>query len=48
MIAGLDLSRSYPAYGDAMLLCVTEQHSRDEIDRFVALLRDMELESEVL
>jgi glycine dehydrogenase subunit 1 len=32
IIGGLDLSRFYPELKDCLLLCVTEQNSREEID----------------
>jgi glycine dehydrogenase subunit 1 len=32
IIGGLDLSRFYPELSDCLLVCVTEQNSRDEID----------------
>ncbi len=48
IVGGYNLQTSYPAYGDAMLVCVTEQHSKDDIDTFVSALRNMEQESEVL
>ena len=32
IIGGLDLSRFYPELKDCILLCVTEQNSREEID----------------
>ena len=38
IIGGYDLSRDYPELGNAMLLCCTEQRTREEIDRLVELL----------
>jgi len=35
IIGGLDLSRFYPELSDCLLVCVTEQNSRDEIDALV-------------
>ena len=35
IVAGIRLARFYPELGDAMLVCVTEVHSRDDIDRLV-------------
>jgi glycine dehydrogenase subunit 1 len=48
VIGGLNLQTHYPELGDAMLLCVTEQHTKDAIDSFVAQLKTIEQESEVL
>ena len=38
IIGGYDLRRDYPELGDAMLLCCTEQRTREEIDKLVSLL----------
>ncbi len=38
IIGGFDLAADYPALGNAMLVCVTEQRTRAEIDAFVAAL----------
>lgn len=38
IIGGFDLAADYPALGNAMLVCVTEQRTREEIDTFVAAL----------
>ena len=38
VVAGLHLARFYPELGDALLVCVTEVHSRDDIDRLVGEL----------
>ena len=38
IIGGYDLSRDYPELGDAMLLCCTEQRTREEIEKLVGLL----------
>ena len=38
IIGGLSLTPHYPALGNAMLVCVTEQRTREEIDAFVAAL----------
>ncbi len=37
-VGGYDLSQDYPHLGNAMLLCVTEMNSRDEIDELVQAL----------
>jgi glycine dehydrogenase subunit 1 len=39
ILGGLPLGREYPGAEDALLLCVTEQRTKDEIDRLVAALR---------
>ena len=39
IIGGYDLSRAYPAQTHEMLLCVTELHTRQDIDKLVAALR---------
>jgi glycine dehydrogenase subunit 1 len=33
ILAGLDLGRFYPELADSLLLCVTEEHRREDIDR---------------
>jgi glycine dehydrogenase subunit 1 len=38
IVGGYDLSADYPALGEAMLLCVTETNTRDDIDSLVAAL----------
>ncbi|VBB08348.1 glycine cleavage system p-protein [Lucifera butyrica] len=38
IIGGLDLARYYPELAGCMLLCVTENRTRDEIDRLAAVL----------
>jgi glycine dehydrogenase subunit 1 len=39
IIGGYDLKRDYPELGDAMLLCVTEMNTKEDIDRLVAALK---------
>ncbi len=39
-IGGLPLTNIYPDLGNAMLFCVTEQRSKEEIDALIAVLRD--------
>lgn len=39
IIGGYDLGRSDPGLGDCLLIAVTEEHSRADLDRFVAALR---------
>lgn len=38
---GLDLSDDFPELGQSSLYCVTEMHSKDDIDRLVAALREV-------
>ena len=38
MIGGLDLGRFYPELENCLLLCVTENHSRGQIDKLVEVL----------
>lgn len=38
ILGGVPLGRWYPEFGDCWLVCVTEQRTRAEIDRLVALL----------
>ena len=40
IIGGHPLTADYPALGNAMLFCVTEQRSKEEIDALVAALKD--------
>ncbi|MDR5693761.1 MAG: aminomethyl-transferring glycine dehydrogenase subunit GcvPA [Armatimonadota bacterium] len=41
IIGGLPLGRFYPELADGWLLCVTETRSREEIDRFVDLVKEV-------
>lgn len=41
IIGGLALGPYFPELGDAMLLCVTEQRTKDEIDALTAALRNL-------
>jgi glycine dehydrogenase subunit 1 len=38
IVAGLPLAAEYPELADGLLLCATELHTKDRIDRLVALL----------
>lgn len=38
IIGGYDLSKDYPHLGNAMLICVTEQNTKNDIDHLVAVL----------
>jgi glycine dehydrogenase subunit 1 len=40
IFGGVDLSASFPELGNASLVCVTEIHKKDDIDRFVEALGD--------
>ena len=48
MIGGVNLNKYYPEFGEAMLLCVTEQNSKEDIDSLVNLFKTIEQESEVV
>ncbi len=48
MIGGVELARYYPEFENAMLVCVTEQHRKADIDRLAECLQTLELESEVV
>lgn len=39
ILGGLPLAKEYPSLGSAMLLCVTEQRTKEEIDALVAALK---------
>jgi glycine dehydrogenase subunit 1 len=39
VLAGVDLTRFYPSHEGELLVCVTERHAREDLDRLVALLR---------
>lgn len=41
IFGGKDLSREFPAFGQSALYCVTEEHSKEDIDRLVAALREV-------
>jgi len=41
IIGGLDLGKHYPELKNAMLFCVTENNSKEEIDRLVKVLRSL-------
>ena len=44
---GYDLSADYPQLGNAMLVCVTEMHSKEDIDQFVQTLCTLWGEDEI-
>jgi glycine dehydrogenase subunit 1 len=41
IIGGLPLAEDHPELGHAMLLCVTEQRTKDDIDRLVSALKEI-------
>ncbi|MBM3678640.1 MAG: aminomethyl-transferring glycine dehydrogenase subunit GcvPA [Actinobacteria bacterium] len=41
IFGGIDLSQSHPELGESALVCVTEVHSRDDIDRFVDTVQEV-------
>jgi glycine cleavage system P protein (glycine dehydrogenase) subunit 1 len=41
IIGGYDLARDYPELGDAMLFCVTETRTREDIDMLIAALEEI-------
>lgn len=41
IVAGFPVGRWYPELADSLLVCVTEWHSRADIDRLVAALKDL-------
>ncbi|MBI5815508.1 MAG: aminomethyl-transferring glycine dehydrogenase subunit GcvPA [Nitrospinae bacterium] len=40
IVGGYDLSKEYPSLGNSMLLCATETHTKDSIDRLAAILSE--------
>ena len=38
---GIDLSGSFPAFGQSALVCVTEVHTIDDIERFASALEEV-------
>ena len=41
IFGGKDLSRDFPAFGESALYCVTEVHTKDDIDRLAAALKEV-------
>ena len=41
IFGGHDLSGDFPAFGQSALFCVTELHTRDDIDRLAAVLKEV-------
>jgi glycine dehydrogenase subunit 1 len=41
IFGGKNLSREFPEFGQSALYCVTETHTRDDIDRLVAALKEI-------
>ena len=40
-MGGKDLSEEYPQLGQSALYCVTEAHSREDIEQLVSALREI-------
>ncbi|MGQ9675771.1 MAG: aminomethyl-transferring glycine dehydrogenase subunit GcvPA [Chloroflexota bacterium] len=45
LIGGYELGRSYPELSDAVLLCVTEMNTREDIDKLVSILGTLAAEA---
>ena len=41
IFGGKDLSGEFPEFGQSALYCVTEVHSREDIDRLAAALKEV-------
>lgn len=41
IIGGLPLNRYFPERADQMLVCVTEQNSKEQIERFVEVFKQV-------
>jgi glycine dehydrogenase subunit 1 len=41
IIGGKDISKEFPELGESALLCITELHSKDDIDRLVNTLNEV-------
>lgn len=41
LIGGYELGRSYPELSDAMLLCVTEMNTREDLDKLLSILSNV-------
>ncbi len=41
IFGGVDISRDFPELGQSGLYCVTETHSKEDLDRLVAVLREV-------
>ena len=41
IFGGLDLSAQYPKLGQSALVCVTEVHTKEDIERLVATLKEI-------
>ncbi|HAF70980.1 MAG: Glycine dehydrogenase (Decarboxylating) [Acetothermia bacterium 64_32] len=41
ILGGINLSRSFPELGESALVCVTEVHTKEDIDRLVGALKDV-------
>ena len=47
ILAGYDLARHYPELGNALLVCVTEVRTADQIDAYVAAMKSVLKKSKV-
>jgi glycine dehydrogenase subunit 1 len=41
ILAGIDLSPDYPELGNGLLIALTEQRTKEEIDAYIAMLREV-------
>lgn len=41
IFGGVDLSESFPSLGGSAIFCVTEVHTKDDIDRLVSALEEV-------
>lgn len=41
ILGGINISRSFPELGESALVCVTEVHTKEDIDRLVGALKDV-------
>jgi glycine dehydrogenase subunit 1 len=41
IFGGKDLSAGFPSLGQSLLLCVSEVHTREDLDRLVDTLREV-------
>ncbi|HDJ66121.1 MAG TPA: hypothetical protein ENF33_00185 [Nitrososphaeria archaeon] len=41
IIGGIDLSREFNELENSILMCVTEMHSKQDIDRYVSIIKEV-------
>ena len=41
IFGGKDISREFPIYGQSALYCITEMHTKEDIDYFVTVLANV-------